>query len=76
MKLNKGFMKRGYKSLDSQMENRGRFIACCDSCTFFYTRDSSPESCKNGGVTKFDMVITAEGRTYCTYWKSVGTKEK
>jgi hypothetical protein len=75
--MKKGFMRRGYSPLNKQMENKGRFIASCDSCTYFYSEELGvPEYCHNMGVTKFDMAETEEGRIYCTYWKHAGRKEE
>ena len=68
-------MRRGFTSLQQQMVNKGRYIASCNSCADYFTIDTDvPESCQNRGVTKFDMANADDGRTYCTYWRSVGQK--
>lgn len=56
---------RGFDKFRRQVEDRGnqRYIASCQSCRFF------EEACTNNNVTKFDVVTTDEGRTYCAYWQ-------
>lgn len=60
-------MQRGYKPLNKQMENKGKFVADCQSC-YYWKLFNGVEQCTNNGVTQFDMAEKENGQVYCTFW--------
>ena len=77
--MKKGQLKRGYSPLNKLMENKGKYIADCNSCIYWSSPDKEqrlPEQCHNKGVTKFDMVEREDGRIFCTYWRGAGMSRR
>jgi hypothetical protein len=71
-------MKRGFDGIRKRAAEIGNYIADCNLCTSYYSdKIGEPEYCHNKNVTKFDIVNTEGGRTYCTLWKpELQEKEK
>lgn len=69
--------QRGYKVLSKQLESKGKFVADCRSCDYWYApRGSEIECCNNQGVTQFDMAERESGAEYCTFWIPSGRRKE
>jgi hypothetical protein len=68
-------LKRGFTPLRKVMSDKGKFVASCDSCKFFFREDGEEEYCHNPNVTKFDMQEVGN-RIFCTFWSVLDKKEE
>jgi hypothetical protein len=77
MANDKGKIKRGFSALSKNIETKGRWIADCRSCEYFYAdKGKTEEYCHNKSVSKFDMCYDDDNhRTFCTYWLPSGAKK-
>ena len=75
---NYGKVKKGFGGLNKHLEGKGKYVASCNSCNYFYQLKGEPEEiCHNTNVTKFDMAYDEEkNRVYCTYWIPCGLKRR
>jgi hypothetical protein len=75
MAKKKSVVQRGYKAFRKEAhKTKGmlRVIRNCKTCTSFYGKTG--EQCNNNNVTKYDITVEPDGRTYCTFWRPEGVE--
>ena len=73
--MSKYNFKQGFGQLRKILSEKGRYVADCNSCKFFYKdNEGEEEYCHNSNVTKFDMQNVGE-RIFCTFWSVLDKKE-
>lgn len=74
--MSKFKLKRGFSPLHAFMSSKGKYVASCSSCKYFFKVPKELEEyCHNPNVTEFDMQRVGE-RVFCTFWNILDERGK